>query len=190
MKRRASCVALALGGTCLSAALAWACNDPVHDARVSALGDEKPGVPAGPNHRPGQPCLTCHGGDGPSKVELSVAGTIFQTAAADSPPLAGATVTIFDATQLADAGDGISRPPQVVGTNAAGNFYIPRSSWSPFFPLHDISVSFAGGAPTMMHTNVGRDGSCGTCHFDPKGADSHGHVYLVLEAADFPGAMP
>jgi hypothetical protein len=185
MKRRAPFV-LALGGTCVAAALAWACSDPVHDARVAALGDENPGVPTGPNHRPGQPCLTCHGGNGPSSLELSVAGTIFQSAAPDSPPLAGGTVTIFDAIQLADGG-----VPQIAATNAAGNFYIPRSSWTPFFPLHDISVTFPGApAPTMMHTNVGRDGSCGTCHFDPKGTDSHGHVYFVLEAADFPGATP
>ena len=73
MMRRACCVTLVLGGTCLAASLVWACGDPVHDARVAALGDERPGVPAGPNHRPGQPCLACHGGDGPSDVELAVA---------------------------------------------------------------------------------------------------------------------
>ena len=143
-------------------------------------------MPTGPTHRPGQPCLTCHGGNGPSSLELSVAGTVYQSAAPDSPPLAGAAVTIFDATQLADGG-----APQTVTTNAAGNFYIPRSSWTPFFPLHDISVAYPGvAAPTTMHTNVGRDGSCGTCHFDPKGNDSHGHVYFVLDPADFPGATP
>ncbi len=187
MNRR-GCVALALGGTCLAAALAWACGDPVHDARVTALGGEKAGVPTGPEHRAGQPCLTCHGGNGPSSLELSVAGTIYQSAALDSPPLAGATVTIFDATELADGG-----APHTVTTNPAGNFYIPRSSWSPFYPLHDISVSASGAAaPTTMHTDVGRDGSCATCHFDPKGSASHGHVYFVLDPADFPaaGAMP
>jgi hypothetical protein len=185
MMRRAF-FALALGGTCLAATLVWACGDPVHDARVAALGDEKPGVPTGPTHRAGQPCLTCHGGDGPSSLELSVAGTIYQTAAPDSPPLAGATVTIFDATQLADGGAPVS-----AATNEAGNFFIPRSQWTPFFPLHDISVAYPGlDTPTMMHTNVGRDGSCATCHFDPKGNESHGHVYLVLEPGDFPGATP
>ncbi len=185
MSRRAT-LALALGGTCLAAALAWACGDPVHDARVTALGDEKASVPTGPTHRGGQPCLTCHGGSGPADVELSVAGTVYQTAAPDSPPLAGATVTVYDATQLADGG-----APHTAVTNAAGNFFFPRSEWSPFYPLHDISVSLPGvDTPTMMHTNVGRDGSCSTCHFDPKGPDSHGHVYFVLEAADLPGAQP
>jgi hypothetical protein len=184
--RRSLYVALGLGGTCLVAALAWACGDPVHDARVTALGGEKGGVPTGPTHRAGQPCLTCHGGNGPSSLELSVAGTVYQTAALDSPPLAGATVTIYDATQLADGG-----APRTVITNAAGNFFIPRSSWTPFYPLHDIAVAYPGvDTPTMMHTNVGRDGACATCHFDPTGPDSHGHVYFVLEPADFPGAMP
>jgi hypothetical protein len=158
----------------------------VHDARVDALGPEAPGVPAGPTHRPGKPCLACHGGQGPSDVELAVAGTIYQTAALDSPPLIGATVTIFDATQQPDGGT-----PRTAVTNAAGNFYIRKTDWSPFFPLHDISVSYQGlDNPTAMHTNVGRDGSCGSCHFDPKGNDSRGHVYLVLEAADLPGAQP
>ncbi len=100
--------------------------------------------------------------------------------------LGGATVTIYDATQLADGG-----APRTVVTNAAGNFYIRRTEWSPFFPLHDIAITYPGvDTPTLMHTNVGRDGSCGSCHFDPKSANTHGHVYLVLEAADFPGATP
>jgi hypothetical protein len=183
--KRRTCFGLALAGTCMVGLFSWACGDPVHDARVSALGGERGGVPAGPEHRGGQPCLTCHGGDGPASAELSVAGTIFQTAAPDSPPLAGATVSIFDATQDADGGGA----PRTTVTNAAGNFYFPRSSWSPAYPLHDISISFSG-ATTTMHTNVGREGSCATCHFDPKGNDSHGHVYLVLEPADLPGAMP
>ncbi len=164
----------------------WSCGDPVHDTRVDALGGEKSGVPTGPTHRSGQPCLTCHGGQGPADLELSVAGTIYQTAAPDSPPLEGATVTVFDATQLADGG-----APRTAVTNAAGNFSFRRTEWAPVYPLHDISVTFPGvAAPTTMHTTVGRDGSCASCHVDPKGPATHGHVYLVLEPADLPGAMP
>lgn len=171
-------------GSAVAAALAWSCSDPVPDSRAASLGDEHTGVSPGPTHRPGQPCLACHGGDGPASTELSVAGTIFQTAAPGSLPLEGATVTIFDATQLADGG-----APRTAVTNKAGNFFVRRTEWSPKYPLHDISVSFTGVA-TPMHTNVGRDGSCGTCHFDPKGPNTHGHVYLVLEPADLPGATP
>ena len=175
-----------LGGTAVAAALAWSCGDPVHDTRADSLGDERTGVRPGPTHRPGQPCLTCHGGDGPASAELSVAGTIFQTAAPGSPPLAGATVTVFDATQLADGG-----APRSVTTNGAGNFFFRKTEWSPTYPLHDISVTSPGlASPTMMHTVVGRDGSCATCHFDPKGPNTHGHVYLVLEPADLPRAPP
>jgi hypothetical protein len=169
----------------LAAALAWSCGDPVHNAQVDALGPEAAGVPEGPTHRPGKPCLTCHGGQGPADAEFSVAGTIYQTAAPDSPPAVGATVRVFDATQQLDG------TPRTFTTNAAGNFYVRKSEWAPFFPLHDIAVSYPGiDTPTIMHTNVGRDGSCGSCHFDPKGANTHGHVYVVLEAADLPGATP
>lgn len=165
-----------------AAIFTWSCGDPVHDARVSALGDEQGST--GPLHRPGQPCLTCHGGDGPASAELSIAGTIYQSAAAGSPGLAGATVTIFDAKQLADGG-----APHTTVTNGAGNFFFRRTEWSPTYALHDISVTF-NGVTANMHTTVGRDGSCSTCHFDPKSNASHGHIYLVLEPADLPGAMP
>lgn len=165
---------------------AWSCGDPVHDTRVGSLGGEKSGVPTGPTHRSGQPCLACHGGQGPAELELSVAGTIYQTAAPDSPPLEGATVTVFDATQLADGG-----APRTAVTNAAGNFFFRGTEWLPVYPLHDVRVTFPGvDAPTTMHTTVGRDGSCASCHFDPKGSATHGHVYLVLEPADLPGAKP
>jgi hypothetical protein len=170
-----------------AAVFVWSCNDPVHDAQVDALGAEPAGETPGPKHRPGKPCLTCHGGQGPADLELSVAGTIYATAAPDSPPLVNATVTIYDATQNADAG-GV---PHTFVTNGAGNFYASRSDWSPVFPLHDISIKAQNlDTPTLMHTNIGREGSCASCHFDPRGNDSRGHVYLVLEAADLPGVMP
>jgi hypothetical protein len=176
---------VAIVATAVVAVFAWSCGDPVHNARVDALGPESGGGP-GPTHRPGQPCLACHNDQGPASTELSVAGTLYQSAAPGSPPLAGATVTIYDATQNADGGT-----PHTFTTNAAGNFYAPKSSWAPFFPLHDISIATAAlPAPTIMHTVVGRDGSCASCHFDPKGPDSHGHIYLVLDPADLPGAMP
>ena len=178
-------VSIAAAAIAAVAFFAWSCGDPVHNARVDALGPESSGG-TGPTHRPGQPCLTCHSDQGPSSTEFAVAGTLYQSAAAGSPPLVGATVTIYDATQNADGG-----APHTFTTNAAGNFYAPKSDWTPFFPLHDISVSSPLlPAPTTMHTVVGRDGSCATCHFDPKGQGSHGHIYLVLDPADLPGAMP
>ena len=180
-----SLVSLLPMAVAIGAGLASSCGDPVHNARVDALGPEVNGGP-GPTHRPGQPCLACHNDQGPGNTEFSVAGTVYQSAAPSSPPLAGATVTIYDATQEADGGT-----PHTVVTNSAGNFYIPKSDWTPFFPLHDISITTADlPAPTMMHTVVGRDGSCATCHFDPKSTASHGHIYLVVDPGDLPGAMP
>jgi hypothetical protein len=174
---------LAIG---IGAAFVWSCGDPLHNARVEALGSEQSGVSPGPTHRPGQPCLTCHGGMGPADVEFGVAGTIFQNSNSGSPGLAGATVTIYDATEALDGGT-----PHTATTNSAGNFYIQSDAWSPTYALHDISVGFAGlDSPTQMHGNVGRDGSCATCHFDPAGTGSHGHIYLVVDPADFPGAGP
>jgi hypothetical protein len=118
-----------------------------------------------------------------------VAGTVFQSADRGAPPLAGGTVLVFDSA---------SDAPQQTVTNEAGNFFF-GDSWSPVFPLHDITLDFTGIMPPRpkMHTRVGRDGSCATCHFDPppdpaaKAArDTPGHVYLVLEPADFPGGKP
>ena len=170
----------------VGATLLLSCGDPLHNARVDALGDEKGGVSPGPTHRPGQPCLTCHGGIGPADVEFSVAGTIFQSSDPASPGLTGGTVTVYDATEALDGGT-----PHTATTNSVGNFYIRRDQWSPTYALHDISVSYPGvDTPTQMQGTVGRDGSCATCHYDPAGNGSRGHVYLVVEPADFPGAGP
>lgn len=167
---------------CLVVAALWgvSCNDPVHDAQVSALGPEV-GAP-GPTHRPGQPCLTCHGGDGPASTTFAVAGTVFKTADARDG-IAGVTVTVVDSS---------STPVQKSATtNAAGNFFIGNGNFTPVFPLHDIKLDYPGlSNPQIMHTRVGRDGSCGSCHFDAPGGtearDTPGHIYLVLEAGDLP----
>ena len=55
------CVGLAFSAA--ASALA-ACVDESHELQVQALGAEVPGVPMGPLHRPGQPCLVCHGDQG------------------------------------------------------------------------------------------------------------------------------
>ncbi len=174
-----------LGGglvLCLLFANVLSCEDPLQHSRIDALGPEAPGVSPGPLHRAGQPCLTCHDGTGPGEPELSVAGTIYQTPGASSPPMVGATVTIYDATQSADGGT-----PHTAVTNAAGNFYFTREAWSPAYPLHDISVSLPNlPAPTKMHTTIGRDGSCGVCHYEPPGRASPGRIYVVLEPGDLP----
>ena len=147
--------------------------DPVHAQQVSALGGDPSGQHNGPTHRPGQPCLVCHGGLGPGRPDLSVAGTIYRTSA-DTQALQGAVVTLTDA-------QGVIRQ---VTTNRTGNFLVDAQTWQPGYPLR-VSVSYRG-VSIDMKTHVGRDGSCATCHTDPAGQASAGHVYLVVDPATFP----
>ena len=79
-----------------SFALAFAalgCGNRAIDERIAALGDEAPDVPPSEFHRPGQPCLLCHGEylrEGPI---MTVAGTIYAFPARDKPlPVKGVTV--------------------------------------------------------------------------------------------------
>lgn len=126
------------------------CADPTHDERVQSLGPEPDGEEPGPLHRRGQPCLVCHGPEGPAESELAVAGTVYQRPDEDAV-VEGAEVTLVDA-----AGD-----KYVALTNQAGNFYLPASS-DLLFPLR---VEVKSGTRTVkMRTEIGRDGSCATCH--------------------------
>jgi hypothetical protein len=126
-------------------------------------------------HRPGQPCLTCHGGLGPAHPELSVGGTAYETQPT-TIALEGAVVTLTDAQGTMRA----------LTTNRSGNFLVFKDDWTPVYPMH-VSLAF-GGVSIDMKTHVGRDGSCADCHTDPAGPASAGHVYLVLDPTDFPGA--
>ena len=156
--------AFALAIAC-SAYIFGAC-DPVHSDAVDALGPEAPGVPKGPTHRAGQPCITCHDGEFGSPPHFTVAGTVFlnDTGAAAAT---GATVTLtsangesFDAT-----------------TNEVGNFYVEPTQFTPTYPLK-VSVLYQG-TTVKMTSHVGRDGSCADCHTNPAGPTSAGHVYIA-----------
>lgn len=154
--------------SCAAGGGALACDvDPVHDNEVAALGGEQPGVPPGPTHRPGQPCLVCHGGSGPSSTQFAVAGTVYQAQFGEVGQT-GATVNVIDTNGLQASAT----------TNSVGNFWILESQWAPVFPVHVESVSYNDVSVTMS-THIGRDGSCATCHFDPPGGDLVGHVYLA-----------
>ena len=107
--------------------LADACYDPVHLDAVAALGPETPGIPPGPTHRAGQPCSTCHSGDGPADDELALGGTLYAVRGS-SAPLGGGSVTVTDAR-------GESR---TMVSNEAGNFFLRKSEWRPTFPLRVV----------------------------------------------------
>jgi hypothetical protein len=147
--------------------------DPVQSDAIAALGGEPQGVHPGPLHRPGQPCLLCHDGALGDPEEFSVAGTVFQNST-DNQAARGARVELT-------AADGSSSTQT---TNAAGNFYIPARNWQPKYPLQ-VSVSFQS-LKVSMTSNIGRDGACASCHFDPAGADSPGHVYAIPIDAGMP----
>jgi hypothetical protein len=91
-------------------------------------------------------------------------------------PLAGATILLSDT---------FGRTFQTT-TNAAGNFYVAANDWQPIYPMY-ATVAF-GGVRAAMSTQVGRDGSCASCHVDPASRISAGHVYLVPTAALLPAS--
>ncbi|HZU83977.1 MAG TPA: hypothetical protein VE987_13710 [Polyangiaceae bacterium] len=152
---------LAAGGSCSF--------DPVHQNEVDALGGEQPSVPQGEFHRAGQPCVVCHGPEGPAKTQFVMAGTVF--AAPDQlVGLPQAEVLLVDSL-------GSSPPPGSVVTNCVGNFFITSDLWNPAFPVRVAVVSGQNGEQMIGH--IGRDGSCADCHKDPRGLDSAGHVFVA-----------
>ena len=157
------CPILALGAMAI---VLVDCVDATHDDQVQALGGEDPAVRRGPLHRPGQPCLVCHGGEGPASGTFSVAGTVY-TLAGRTDPAVGAQVLIEDITGVAF----------VAPTNPAGNFYITANQWNPTFPIK-VQVTL-GPSTEPMNTFVGRDGSCATCHSGKPGPTSAGPVYAA-----------
>jgi cytochrome c553 len=144
------------------AALAAACNvDPVHSSAVQALGPEIAGVPQGEYHRAGQPCVTCHGPEGPAKQQFTIAGTIFNGPADTSPPVGvgNVTVTLMD--------DTLSQYNAL--TDCVGNFGVTADEWPghPQFPVL-VTISLGPGQQTLsMQSHIGRTGSCADCHQYP-----------------------
>lgn len=158
----------------ISTALIVACGDPVHTDAVDALGPEAHGVEPGPLHRPGQPCLVCHGGKGPGNLEFSVAGTVYKYADSNEP-LANAIV------KLVDQGG----PSTIVGTNCVGNFFVQRTDFDPVFPLWTrIQL---GSLDIEMSTPVFGKGSCAHCHQDSPTESSVGRIYVAPPGAELPG---
>ncbi|HEX3594335.1 MAG TPA: hypothetical protein VHU80_04515 [Polyangiaceae bacterium] len=152
-----------------SLALGACSSDPIHSRQVDGLGGETSGVHEGPLHRPGQPCLACHGTAGPADTEFALAGTVYQDPAS-MLPLPDARVHLIDE-------DGKTYD---AATNCAGNFFIMNTDYRPTYPVW-VKVFFgtAGGQPVFakMGSPIYRDGSCATCHGDPPGPEAVGHVY-------------
>lgn len=160
-------------------ALAAGCLvDPVLDEQISELGPEDPAVPAGPAHRPNQPCVLCHSAAGreanASETIYSVAGTVYRDVegltirGAPAPRiLSGIEVQLIDITGRSFT----------TRTNCAGNFYVKPSLFSPSYPMW-VAIKY-GGEVKEMESPVRREGSCAFCHLDPAGAQSAGHVWMT-----------
>jgi hypothetical protein len=169
----------ALGLGALLPVVLLACADPTHDAAVEELGGEIAGYPVGPLHRPGQPCLTCHGGDGPAESVLSIGGTVYSLR--DEEELAnGAQVEIKD----------IEGKVITLLTNAAGNFYVSPDLYDPVYPIQ-AKVRW-GTAKRSMTTHASRPGSCADCHVGKASQTSPGHIFVATKrsALPVPGPVP
>jgi hypothetical protein len=156
--------------------LSAGCFGP-EDSIASQLPDDH--REAGPEHRPGQPCLVCHSSPlSKSGLNMLIAGTVYGSiSAGEGAGLANVTVTIADS-----AGHQLTAL-----TNPAGTFYVTSGSdeedrghvtvpWDPIFPLH-ASVTL-NGVTKVMQSEIGRDGSCASCHGPEPSATSIGRVYV------------
>jgi hypothetical protein len=122
-----------------------------------------------------------------------VAGTVFTLPDPGAPPFAGVTVTLYDATPSPTSTDaGVpSGSTTSTMTNTEGNFFIRKGDWSPVFPIHSASLTYPGTTfSPEMHTHIGRDGSCASCHFDPRGPNARGHIYFATDPTDLPRDAP
>jgi hypothetical protein len=160
-------------------ALASACGDPVHEARIAALGAEDPNVVPGALHRPGQPCLACHDGTQLGAERYSFAGTLYaQRGAPDVAP--DVSVELVD-----------SRGVQArARSNCAGNFFVTPGEFEPLFPVW-VSLRMAGYVIDMQ-SPIERDGSCASCHAATASQSQTDAVYLyTLSDGEFErGACP
>ncbi len=160
-------VAAVAAGALAASAGSVSCVDQSHELAVQALGAEDPSVPPGPLHRPGQPCITCHGGSGPASTQFSVGGTVYQIQGQNGPAV-NAVVQMED----------IDGHTFSVTTNEVGNFFVPLSVWAPHYPMLPQVTSADGMANQAMASHVSRDGSCADCHAAPSSRLSPGPVYL------------
>lgn len=126
-------------------------------------------------HRPGQPCLLCHG--------FEIAGTVFGLI--DDPDDRGLEDVLVS---LTDA-EGFEFSAL---SNRAGNFMFSVDTGLddirmrdrgrttlPKHPVYPLEVTISrGGDEQDMKTKIWREGSCARCHDRTPSAASVGRVYL------------
>jgi hypothetical protein len=179
VKRRVAIVLVGVLGIGLAG-----CPNPVQDREIEALGGECSDIPESEYHRPGQPCVLCHGQYEKDSPRMSIAGTIFATKSS-ATPVEGAEILLTDANG--------SSPPGPVLTNCIGNFFIEDDAWTPAFPIHAEIVcpnpdDMDEPRRLVMGTRISRDGSCAGCHIDKPGdhLDSPGWIYCAVRSPETP----
>lgn len=182
MARLWSCLALAVAGGALAG-----CGNPAVDVLVEQLGPEVEGVPEGEFHRPGQPCLLCHGKYGGEEPLMLVAGTVYSGPKmvmrdgeeVPPPPVDLAEILLIDAFGKS--------PEKTPVTNCVGNFWITQEDWPDVvFPLY-AEVRFnlptdAVGAQkkrAVMGSWIQREGSCNACHQGNASQGSAGRIFCT-----------
>src|SRR5215218_7977218 len=86
---------LVLAAALFPAALLSCRYDPVPQSIIDGLGPET-GEP-GPEHRPGQPCLACHGSYAGTSPQMVFGGTVFTTSDKNEIIAAsGVPVSVYD----------------------------------------------------------------------------------------------
>ncbi|MRG96781.1 hypothetical protein [Polyangium spumosum] len=180
-----------LASSLFALSLVLGCGNRAVDERITQLGEEDPNVPVGEFHRPGQPCVLCHGEYLRENPIMSVGGTIYayptKTREEKPLPVEGVKVKLTDSF-----GEQFE-----VSTNCAGNFFIEKEAWNPAFPLRaEIEYPVPGELEStkrvVMSTRISRDGSCAGCHTDNPTQGSPGWVYCAETQTDppFPPQSP
>lgn len=141
-----------LAALALSAASLSCRYDPVPQEIIDDLGPEQGTADA--NHRPGQPCVVCHGPYGGVAPQMAFGGTLYAFDPDNNVivPAPGVNVTVFDS-----AGDS-----RIACSGPSGNFYLEQQNWVDV--AYPLKVR-AGSVP--MTSLIGRDASCGGCHRAP-----------------------
>jgi hypothetical protein len=173
------------------------CGNPSFDVLIERLEPDPPGVVPGPDHRPGQPCLLCHGPYKGASPQMSVAGTIFKapaTAGEMNPKgetLSNVNVKVFDADgKLNGLGENDTKVAKLLSgmpyrTNdplKGGNFFFEAdgdNAFKPSFPLNaqiECSTSTGGTVQFTMVGRISREGSCNYCHQGAKSQQSPGWI--------------
>lgn len=150
----------------IAALLVSGCLPTPPEELQPAIGDDDGGNNS--RHRPGEPCLLCHGQDVPlPNPEFTVAGTVYDEIDAPSDEgLGGVEVIIVDADDRR----------WTTVSNRAGNFYFSRKLPYP------LTVKIKrGDVVSTMQTRIWRNGSCAHCHGPEPDEASVGRVFVDEE---------